>query len=82
MYAIALDVLPVFIMIFIGYAIVRFGVLRPEIGDALGEFVFNVSMPALLFRTLAEAVGSNLCHAAVARAQTGVRASCPRLPPA
>ena len=55
MYAIALDVLPVFIMIFIGYAIVRFGVLRPEIGDALGEFVFNVSMPALLFRTLAEA---------------------------
>jgi predicted permease len=54
-YAIALDVLPVFLMIFIGWAIVRFGLLRPEVGDALGDFVFSVSLPALLFRTIAAA---------------------------
>lgn len=55
MYAIALDVLPIFLLIFVGYASVRFGILKGEVGDGLGDFVFTVALPVLLFRTIAQA---------------------------
>jgi len=55
MLAIALSVLPIFIMILFGWLIVRTGVLRVEVGDALSDFVFKIAMPFLLFRTIAEA---------------------------
>ena len=52
---VALNVLPVFALIFIGWLLVRTGYLRPELGDGLGEFVFRLAVPVLLFRTIAEA---------------------------
>ncbi|MGV8937969.1 MAG: AEC family transporter [Allorhizobium sp.] len=55
MFAIALSVLPIFILILFGWAIVRTGVLEVDVGDALGEFVFKIAMPFLLFRTIVDA---------------------------
>lgn len=52
---ILLNVLPVFILILIGWLIVRTGLLKDGIGDALGDFVFKIAVPVLLFRTIAEA---------------------------
>jgi len=46
-------VLPVFALIGIGYASARSGLLKAEIGDALGQFVFVIAIPVLIFRTLA-----------------------------
>ncbi|WP_370676478.1 AEC family transporter [Pleomorphomonas sp. PLEO] len=55
MIAIALDVLPIFLLILIGYLLVRFGVMKAEVGDALSDFVFTIAMPTLLFKTVAVA---------------------------
>ena len=55
MFAIALSVIPIFILILFGWAIVRGGLLEVDVGDALGEFVFKIAMPFLLFRTIVEA---------------------------
>lgn len=55
MAAIAFNVAPIFILILLGWVIVRIGLLKAEIGDALGEFVFMIAVPMLMFRTLAEA---------------------------
>jgi hypothetical protein len=55
MTAIAQDVLPIFILILFGFLLVRSKILSAEIGDALGDFVFKVAVPMLLFRTIANA---------------------------
>ncbi len=55
MIAIALDVLPIFLLILIGYLLVRFGVMKAEVGDGLSDFVFTIAMPMLLFKTVAVA---------------------------
>ena len=55
MFDVALNVLPVFVMIFLGWVIVASGYLKPEAGVALSEFVFKLAVPVLIFRTLAEA---------------------------
>ncbi|WP_312419679.1 AEC family transporter [Shinella sp.] len=52
---VALNVLPVFALILLGWVLVRVGYLREELGEGLGEFVFRVAVPVLLFRTIAEA---------------------------
>lgn len=52
---VARNVLPVFLMIFIGWLIVATRYLKPEAGVALSEFVFKLAVPVLIFRTLAEA---------------------------
>ena len=52
---VAQNVLPVFLMIFIGWLVVALRYLKPEAGVALSEFVFKLAVPVLLFRTLAEA---------------------------
>jgi predicted permease len=52
---VALNVLPVFALILLGWVFVRAGYLREELGEGLGEFVFRVAVPVLLFRTIAEA---------------------------
>lgn len=52
---IAFNVVPLFALILLGWLIVRTGYLKPSVGDALGDFVFRVSVPVLLFRTIAEA---------------------------
>lgn len=55
MYSVVLNVLPVFILILVGWLLVRIGFLNEDIGDSLSEFVFKVAVPVLLFRTIAEA---------------------------
>lgn len=45
-------VAPVFLLIGVGYALARFKVLGDGIGDALGQFVFIVALPILVFRSL------------------------------
>lgn len=52
---IALNVVPLFALILLGWLLVRTGYLQSSMGDALGEFVFRVAVPVLLFRTIAEA---------------------------
>ena len=48
-------VLEVFALIAIGYGAAAFNLLKPEIGDGLGDFVFLVAVPVLVFRTLSGA---------------------------
>jgi predicted permease len=55
MSAVAQDVLPIFILILFGWALVRLKILAAEIGDGLGDFVFKVAVPLLLLRTIANA---------------------------
>jgi len=55
MYAIAQDVFPIFILILFGWGLVKTRVLNADIGDGLGEFVFKVAVPVLLFRTISQA---------------------------
>jgi len=55
MSAIIFDVLPIFIMILIGWLTVKLRLMKAEIGDALSEFVFKIAVPLLLFRTIAKA---------------------------
>ena len=45
----------VFALVLIGYGLSWSGVLREGAGEALGDFVFVVAIPVLLFRTLSEA---------------------------
>jgi malonate transporter and related proteins len=49
-----INVMPVFILILIGWGLVTSGYMKPEMGEALGDFVFKVAVPVLLFRTIAE----------------------------
>lgn len=55
MTAVAQDVLPIFLLILFGWALVRLKILAAEIGDGLGDFVFKVAVPLLLLRTIANA---------------------------
>lgn len=45
-------VLPVFGLIGIGYAVVALRIVREEVANGLGDFVFVVALPILLFRSL------------------------------
>jgi predicted permease len=49
------NVLPVFILILLGWLAAKSGLLKAETGDALGEFVFKIAVPMLIFQTLATA---------------------------
>lgn len=53
MSAVLHDVLPVFLLILAGYLIALTGLMKADAGEALGEFVFRVAVPVLLFRTIA-----------------------------
>ncbi|MCV0429561.1 MAG: AEC family transporter, partial [Roseibium sp.] len=48
-------VAPVFVLIAIGYSLARFRILNQSVGEALGQFVFIVPIPVLIFRTLTTA---------------------------
>jgi len=50
-------VAPVFVLIGIGYALARFQVLKETASEALGQFVYVVAIPILVFRTL---IGADL----------------------
>jgi malonate transporter len=49
------DVLPIFLLILVGWVIVRAGILSASVGEAMSEFVFKIAVPLLLFQTIAEA---------------------------
>lgn len=55
MNAVFVNVAPVFLLILIGWIIARTRLMNAEAGDSIAEFVFKVALPALIFRTLAEA---------------------------
>jgi len=48
-------VLPVFALIGIGYGVSAFKVLPDTVGDAVGDFVFVIAIPVLVFKTLVTA---------------------------
>ena len=48
-------VLPIFLLIALGYASAFTGLLREAVGDGLGQFVNTIAIPVLIFRTLATA---------------------------
>ncbi|HVK90428.1 MAG TPA: AEC family transporter [Mycoplana sp.] len=52
---VAYNVVPIFALILLGWLSVRAGYLKATVGEALGDFVFRVAVPLLLFRTIAEA---------------------------
>ncbi|MBJ3776871.1 AEC family transporter [Acuticoccus mangrovi] len=45
-------VLPVFGFIGIGYGVIWGRILKPDVGDGLGSFVFTIAVPTLLFRAI------------------------------
>ncbi|MBW6423624.1 AEC family transporter [Rhizobium sp. XQZ8] len=55
MSSVFVNVVPVFVLILIGWVMAKTGILKQETGDALGEFVFKIAVPMLIFRTLADA---------------------------
>lgn len=52
---IAVIVLPVFGMVAIGYGAARVGLVSEKASDGLAEYVYSLSLPVLIFRTLSEA---------------------------
>jgi len=50
-----INVAPVFLLILIGWILARTRLLSEATGDALGEFVFKIAVPMLIFHTLAGA---------------------------
>ena len=58
MYEVVLIVAPVFGLIALGFALARFGVLSGDAGKGLAEFVYNIAVPALLFRMMVTAEGA------------------------
>jgi len=48
-------VAPVFVLIGIGYALAKFKILKESASEALGQFVYVVAIPILVFRTLISA---------------------------
>lgn len=45
---------PLFLLVFAGYALVRFGNWTKAVSDALSRFVFSVAMPAMLFHMMSD----------------------------
>lgn len=52
---IAVIILPVFGLVAIGYGAARAGLVSEKASDGLAEYVFNLALPVLIFRTLSEA---------------------------
>lgn len=50
-----LNVAPVFILILLGWSVAKARIMKPEAADALGDFVFRIGLPLLIFRTLSTA---------------------------
>ena len=51
MLAILTNIVPVFALIALGFAAARSGYIGPEVAPGMLKFVFNLAIPALLFRT-------------------------------
>lgn len=46
-------ILPIFLVVFIGYAVARAGMFDKKATEVLSRFVFNITLPLLLFHSLA-----------------------------
>ena len=55
MYAVAINVAPIFLLILIGWLTVKARLFKADASDVLSDFVFKIAVPTLIFRTLAEA---------------------------
>ncbi len=55
MYAVAVNVAPIFLLILIGWLTVKVKLFKADASDILSDFVFKIAVPTLIFRTLAEA---------------------------
>ncbi|MCO6187441.1 AEC family transporter [Rhizobium sp. L1K21] len=55
MSAIFANVLPVFILILVGWLLLATGYLKADVGQAMGAFVFKVAVPVLLFTAIGRA---------------------------
>ncbi len=55
MYEVVLIVAPVFGLIALGYGLAHSGLLSGDAGKGLAEFVYNIAVPALLFRMMVTA---------------------------
>jgi malonate transporter len=55
MSAVAANVAPIFILILMGWMMVKVGLFKADAGDIISDFVFKIAVPALIFRTLSEA---------------------------
>ncbi|WP_313121178.1 AEC family transporter, partial [Pantoea septica] len=45
---------PLFILIFLGYALTRIGKWPLTISEGMNRFVFNVALPCMLFRVMSD----------------------------
>ncbi len=45
---------PLFILVFVGYALLRWGGWPKSVADALSRFVFSIALPAMLFRMMSD----------------------------
>lgn len=55
MSSVAVNVAPIFILILMGWVMVRVGLFKADAGEIISDFVFKIAVPTLIFRTLAEA---------------------------
>lgn len=53
MWAILQIVLPICILVMIGFCARNFGVVRPDADEVIGDLVFKIAIPVLLFRLIA-----------------------------
>lgn len=49
------NVLPVFLLILVGWGLVKSGVLSADIGEGMSQFVFKLAVPVLLFHSITSA---------------------------
>ncbi len=45
---------PLFVLIFIGFCLTRFGKWPASISEGMNRFVFNVALPCMLFRVMSD----------------------------
>ncbi len=45
---------PLFVLIFLGYSLTRFGKWPASISEGMNRFVFNVALPCMLFRVMSD----------------------------
>lgn len=55
MSAVAANVAPIFVLILMGWVMVRVGLFKADAGEVISDFVFKIAVPTLIFRTLSEA---------------------------
>ena len=63
--------LPIFLLIGLGYGLVRGGMFTREHMRALGQIVVNVALPAVIIRALSKSSVAEVFNVTAARAKSG-----------